>query len=151
MFKILIFDHGTHGLWWPLWIIFYHCDGLDVFVGHFTVPRLWTYLAVYGFSKVYMVWVSIQQPWKIGITKLYWGLKNNHALITLGSTSLRHQSDAKVSDRCLIDVEPRVFPICMLYYSDIFKWISWAEYISILIQNLSISFQLTEQDLVNIE
>ena len=41
--------------------------------------------------------------------------------------------------------------MCMLYYSDIFKWISWAEYISILIQNSSISFQLTEQDLVNIE
>ena len=28
---------------------------------------------------------------------------------TLGSTSTRHRSDAKVSDRCLIDVEPRVF------------------------------------------
>ena len=29
---------------------------------------------------------------------------------TLGSTLIWHRSDAKVSDRCLIDVDPRVFP-----------------------------------------
>ena len=29
----------------------------------------------------------------------------------LGSTSIRHQSDTKVSDWCLIDIDPRVFAI----------------------------------------
>ena len=31
--------------------------------------------------------------------------------MTFGSTSIKHQSDAKVSDRCLIDVDPMVFAI----------------------------------------
>ena len=30
---------------------------------------------------------------------------------SLGSTSIRYRSDTKVSDRCLVDVNPRVFAI----------------------------------------
>ena len=43
----------------------------------------------------------------------YWNLISQITKIakTLGSTSIRHRSDTKVSDRCLIDVDPRVFAI----------------------------------------
>ena len=34
-----------------------------------------------------------------------------HIAKTLSSTSIRHQSDMKVSDWCLMDVDPRVFAI----------------------------------------
>ena len=32
----------------------------------------------------------------------------------LGSTSIRHRSDGKISDRCLIDAHPNVLAICVL-------------------------------------
>ena len=33
---------------------------------------------------------------------------------TIGLTSIRYQSDAKVSDRYLIDIDPMVFAICVI-------------------------------------
>ena len=38
-------------------------------------------------------------------------LPTSHIARTLGTTSIRHRSDAFASNRCLIDIDPWVFPI----------------------------------------
>ena len=43
--------------------------------------------------------------------EFYWGWDNAQIIKVLGSTSIRHRFDAKVSDRCLIHVNPMVFAI----------------------------------------
>ena len=58
--------------------------------------------------------IDIRQGW------LASSKQGTHIAKSLGSTSIRHRFDTYVSDRCLIDVDPRVFAI----------WVAALKYIS---------------------
>ena len=55
---------------------------------------------------------SNPHPWfSIGLDLLPYSMFMAQIASTLGLTSIKHQSDAKVSYRCRFDVDPRVFAI----------------------------------------
>ena len=55
-----------------------------------------------------------------------WVTSSTQIANTLGSTLIRHRSDTEVSDRCLIDVDPRVLAIwvarqCVVWFTELLQ------------------------------
>ena len=91
-----------------------------------TVPKV----VIFGFT-VYMTYIWHMCVYEKGhhcfrqwfdacpATRHYlWSMQTcSHITKTLGSTSIKHRSDAKVSDRCLINVVPRVSAVWVVYWA----------------------------------
>ena len=116
-------------------------DSLSVFWDGNHLPYPWTMCVRYSKLWFYHVCLWNQEYFRWNITEnsgirysfalmclfLKFGLDENCGLSspitkTLGWPSIRHRSNTFVLDRCLTDVDPKVFAIC--YDAAIGRWVS---------------------------